>query len=346
MERKEGNNILIFRFSAIGDVAIAAPLVREYALKNPGHNFTMVSNPMLEPLFTGIPNLHFFPVWFRGKHRGLRGLLKLFKELKELKPDRVADLHSVLRTHILRFLFLMSFKPVYKLNKNRRLKNELTRRTGKNKTGEIPAVMYEYERVLVNLGLKDLSFAPAGIKIKVKNPLKESGAVRNIGIAPFAKHAGKEWPVGYMERVIENLSSTGKYKIALFGGGGYETVLTGEWEQRFPNVVSYAGKLTFKEELARMAELDLMLSMDSANMHFASFCGVPVISIWGATDPRLGFYGWRQDSSLAIGTDIECRPCSVFGAKKCFRRDYACLKAILPGTVIDCVNNFFERDEA
>jgi ADP-heptose:LPS heptosyltransferase len=77
-----------------------------------------------------------------------------------------------------------------------------------------------------------------------------------------------------------------------------------------------------------------MLSMDSANMHLVSLVGVPVISIWGATHPYLGFYGFRQSIDDAVQIDLDCRPCSVFGNKPCRRGDYACLNYIDSDIVI------------
>jgi ADP-heptose:LPS heptosyltransferase len=83
-----------------------------------------------------------------------------------------------------------------------------------------------------------------------------------------------------------------------------------------------------------MSNLQLMISMDSANMHLASLAGVPVISIWGATHPYVGFYGWGQPVDNAVQIDLYCRPCSVFGDKPCYRGDYACLNSIEPRRVV------------
>ena len=49
-----------------------------------------------------------------------------------------------------------------------------------------------------------------------------------------------------------------------------------------------------RTELNLMSHLDVMLSMDSANMHLASLVNIPVVSIWGATHPYAGFMGWKQ----------------------------------------------------
>ena len=73
--------------------------------------------------------------------------------------------------------------------------------------------------------------------------------------------------------------------------------------------------------------------MDSANMHFASLVNTPVVSIWGATHPYAGFYGLNQDINRAIQIDLPCRPCSIFGNKACFRKDYACMYQIKPETI-------------
>ena len=83
-----------------------------------------------------------------------------------------------------------------------------------------------------------------------------------------------------------------------------------------------------------MSHLDVMVSMDSGNMHFASLVNTPVVSIWGSTHPYAGFMGWHQQMENAIQIDLSCRPCSIFGNKPCFRSDYACMDLIDEATII------------
>ena len=71
--------------------------------------------------------------------------------------------------------------------------------------------------------------------------------------------------------------------------------------------------------------LRVMVSMDSANMHLASLVGTRVVSIWGATHPNAGFLGIGQSESDCIQRDLKCRPCSVYGNKRCKYGDYRCL---------------------
>lgn len=79
------------------------------------------------------------------------------------------------------------------------------------------------------------------------------------------------------------------------------------------------GKLNMRTELNLMSHLDVMLSMDSANMHLASLVNIPVVSIWGATHPYAGFMGWKQLPVNTVQLDLSCRPCSVYGQKPCWR---------------------------
>lgn len=356
MRGKRPDHILVLRFSALGDVAIASPLLKAYAALNPTTKFTMVSLPMLKPLFEGSPNISFFPTDFKGRHNGFKGLLKLHKELMELNPTAVADINSVLRTFILRLLFFISFTPFSFLRKGRVEKKKLTRRYFK-KLRPLMTTLRRYELVLISLGLKDLDFASAPAKqpphlglIQPPHPeltphLPEpthQRVIYKIGVAPFANHRGKIWPPQQMERLIEMLSEDERFSVTLFGGGKKEIATLKSWELKYSGVKSVAGELSFSQELDEIAGRDLMLTMDSANMHFACCMRVPVISIWGATHPYLGFYGWGQESEMALQSSIECRPCSSSGKKECFRGDYACLNEITPYMVFNKILNFFE----
>ena len=93
-----------------------------------------------------------------------------------------------------------------------------------------------------------------------------------------------------------------------------------------------------------MSHLHVMLSMDSGNMHMASLTGIPVVSIWGATHPYAGFMGYNQPADRALGIDMPCRPCSIFGNKPCQRGDYACMKGIEPEQVVQKMESLLPKE--
>ena len=171
----------------------------------------------------------------------------------------------------------------------------------------------------------------------------EKGTDKWIGIAPFAAHKGKVYPLRLMEQVVAALSAVDSYRIFLFGAGESERGTLENWEQQYKNVHSLAGKLRMDGELIIMSHLDVMLSMDSANMHLASLVGTPVLSVWGATHPYAGFMGWGQSLSRAIQLDLSCRPCSIYGDRSCMRGDYACLALIRPDTIVERIKQLIDK---
>jgi ADP-heptose:LPS heptosyltransferase len=348
MGEKNDKHIAVLRFSALGDVAIAAPLLKAYAISNPGVKFTMVSRAMLRPLFGGVQNISFFALMPEGRHKGVAGLYRLYKDLRRIGVTDVADIHSVLRTHILRFFFFFTAVEFKSIDKGRSQKARLTARENKLLV-RLPSSMSRYEQVFHKVGLEFLDFSNRPVvALSSKKLVKDNltgkpveGQIK-IGIAPFAKHKGKEWPAEKMESLVSLLSRNLHYKIILFGGGAKESAILKGWEQRYSGVRSVAGQYGFEHELELISQLDLMVCMDSANMHFASALQIPVISVWGATHPYLGFYGWGQDPSNALMAPAECRPCSVFGNKECYRGDYVCLNGLQPEDVAARITNFFE----
>lgn len=139
-----------------------------------------------------------------------------------------------------------------------------------------------------------------------------------IGIAPFAAHEGKAYPLSLMTQVIDRLNNTKKYKILLFGGGKKEIERLESLAENFSEVVSIAGKITFEEELALISNLDLMISMDSGNGHLAAIYGIPVLTLWGVTHPFAGFAPFNQSEQHQLLSDREkypLIPTSIYGNK-------------------------------
>jgi ADP-heptose:LPS heptosyltransferase len=143
-----------------------------------------------------------------------------------------------------------------------------------------------------------------------------------VGIAPFAAHEGKIYPLELMEQVIEGLQGV---RIFLFGSGNTEREWCEQMEAAQGNVTSLIGKSNLAKELRLMNNMDLMITMDSANMHLSALAGTKTLSIWGATHPLAGFSGMQVEGSTQVQLQMDCRPCSIFGNKKCLHGDYRCL---------------------
>ena len=332
--------ILVIRFSAIGDVAMTVPVVHSLATQYPQHQIKVLSRPNMAALFANLPsNVSFWGVDLKGTYKGLVGLNKLFNELKAEKFDYIADFHDVIRTKYLRLRFLFQGARVAHIDKGRKGKKALTRPSNKIKVQQASSFQ-RYTLVLEQLGLP-VKIDFQSIYPEGKGNLSDfssitgsKGSDKWIGLAPFATHAGKIYPQKYMEQVIQKLDAQEGLKIFLFGGGKKEIEILTQWANKYPSATCIAGKLKMDAELALMSHLDVMVSMDSGNMHLASLVKTPVVSIWGATHPLAGFMGWNQSEDNAVQIDLPCRPCSVYGNKPCYRKDYICLHNIQPNTIV------------
>jgi len=334
--------ILVLRLSAIGDVAMTVPVISSLSKAYPETEIIFVSQKFANGFLKYIPNVRFFEVDLKGRHKGFWGVIRLFFDLKKLgKFDVIADLHDVIRTKILRNLFLFSSAKKVVIDKGRKEKKNLCKIDGKE-LKPLETTTSRYAKALQNAGFVfnvefDYLFANSILNDSILN-ITGSKTGKWIGIAPFAKHKGKIYPLEQMEKVVEQLSESLDIKVFLFGGGPTEKTILAGWEKRFRNTVSLAGKLGIDDELKVISNLDVLVSMDSANMHFASLVNTPVVSIWGATHPFAGFYGWNQNPKLALQINLPCRPCSIYGNKPCFRKDYACLNLITPQDIVNKTN--------
>lgn len=306
----------------MGDVAMTVPVLRAFSFQYPETKITVVSRPFFAPFFNGIPNVSFFGVDVKERHKGFIGLLRLFSDLRKLNIDAVADLHNVLRSKVVRTLFALSGKQVAATDKGRAEKKALTRLENK----VFAPVKSMFQRHVE-------TFEKIGFKISLENPMflekaklsKEILEITGekiqkwIGIAPFAQYESKVYPQDLMQNVLDGLAENNNHKIFLFGGGDAEIEKLNQLQNQHHNVIVVAGKLKFQEELDLISNLDLMLSMDSGNAHIAAMLGVKVITLWGATHPYAGFKPFNQPDDFCITADRQqypLLPTSVYGNKK------------------------------
>ncbi|MDR0795184.1 MAG: glycosyltransferase family 9 protein [Tannerella sp.] len=341
--------ILIIRLSAIGDVAMTIPVIYSAAKANPGDSFTVLTQSFLLPLFINRPpNVMLIGMETKGSEKKLGGLLRFAFSLANRKYDMVLDLHDVIRSRIIDLVFRLKGKRVYRIDKKRKERKHLTAKPPKEIT-PLTAVTACYTDVFNRAGF---NFDDIFTSLFADNqdesftlPLFGEKKGRRIGFAPFAKHRGKIYPVDEMEKVIEKLSKQPDTTLFFFGGGGYEEAVLSRWELQFPNTYCVAGRFTLFHELELIRRMDLLVCMDSANMHFASLTGTKVVSIWGATHPYAGFYGYKQNPQYAIQVELPCRPCSIYGNIPCHRGDYACLRQITTEQIIDKIHFALDQNE-
>lgn len=332
--------LLVMRFSAMGDAAMTVPVLYALATQHPDLRITMLTRTRFTPMFEWLPaNVQVRGIDF-ADYDGIIGLTKLYNQLKEGHFDAVADLHDVLRSKYLRTCFTMAGIRVAKVNKGRGDKKALIGNAQSH--APLKPMVERYADVFRDLNLDINISQPMRLNLHNESmtPVWQLGGHKQpgdrwVGIAPFAAHAQKIYPLERMKQVANQLAEAG-CKVFLFGAGKQESDILKEWTQsgQSGRIISICGKMGgLKNEMLLMSQLDLMISMDSANMHIASILGIPVLSIWGATHPKAGFSGYGQKAENELQIDLPCRPCSIYGKKPCHFGDLRCMN-IKPEVIV------------
>ncbi len=202
-------NVLVIRFSYFGDVAMLVPVVYSAAKTYPQDTFFVLTSKPYAVLFEcDLPNLKVIGINLSG-YKGIGGMWKLANELRSYDFHAVADMNNVLRSISLREILRPWVKKVKYIDKGKTEKNRMAAQ--KIPLKPLKSTFERYSDVFSALGYP-FKIAYNGYFNYVKEDaslLKDipfDASKKNIGIAPFAKHAQKTYPTEKMEEVIRQLS--------------------------------------------------------------------------------------------------------------------------------------------
>lgn len=347
---------LIIRYNRLGDALISIPIIYNLAYNYKEDTFTVISNGKLSLFFSLMPsNVTFIPMVSKGRMPLLRGILYtirrkiFFKRVLNLcnRVDKIAIFQNESFERKIIKELIKSKKEYVTLDteyfdSDERLENKCIDdlnimdlyRESLNKINYLSKdVDFPYYR------LKDVDITDLCAKLKIDKTKKV------LAIAPFSFQESKVYPLLRMEKIIAYWQLYSEsHQLLILGGGSKEKMYAEELERKYPHVISLIDKLSFSDEVLIIASSDLVLTMDSANLHLATLVGTPVISIWGATVPQCGYYPEKESQDMAIVKSISCQPCSLWGEKKCtLEPQYQCFD-IDPQVVLEKMEKVTQKN--
>ena len=289
--------------SAFGDVAMTVPVISILRSTHPEIKITLLTTKFFSTLYNQIPEINF--LYFEPKHKTLQGLFGLSRKINKINPDFIIDLHDVLRTKILRLFLINKFGHTAVVNKGRKEKKLLIRGI-KSEPLKLMHRRYAetFEALNIKINIDDFSYYK---KIKITNHnYAFSSNDKLIGIAPFARHKCKEYSLNNIINFIDSLDKS--WQILIFGAPGNEEQKIIKLCNNKSNRHVISSNYNLEQQMAIMSNLDVMISMDSANGHIASLFGIDVITIWGATHPNSGYGPLNQPKENSIVPDLNKFP--------------------------------------
>lgn len=314
----------------------------------PQSHLAAVLRPDAARVLEGLPFLDEIIPWDKkSKHRGIGGLRRLAAELKSRNFEALLSPHSSHRTGFLSWLSGIPNR--YGFADAGFSRFAYTHRLMRHK--DLP----EIKRLLDFL---DQSIAPGAAGASTELHLAEDAAgqseaeallrahdaIRPILLAPSSVWATKRWtPYGFAELAGKLVK---KYKCRVFlVGSPADTDLCNQvlnfikdfqHEYVQEKVINVAGQTSLRGFFSLVKRSRLMVSNDSAPVHYACAARIPVVALFGPTVPALGYAPITANSRVAE-IDLACRPCGTHGAKECPLLHFRCMKELTADRVMEKV---------
>ncbi len=336
------NHLLVLRFSALGDVSMAATVVRAALEQNPELHITWVTRPSLAEKIPAHPRLAFWTTDFRGAQQTPWGVLAWIRQQMrtvagEGRPiEAVADLHRNLRTRVVCAGLGWRGLPVERLIKDRPQRRHL-RLKGALHAEAITPVTTRMAEVFQRLGLA-LNWTEETARAVLPNPVTPAtDRAPKLYFAPTARHKTKQWPLNYAQDLLNSWMERGGE--AVLAGSAAERPELERWvKPEWGSRCTVSAGMNTEDDATLRRTCHVAVTLDSANLHLSVQSGLPVVSIWGGTHPKAGFVGLGHPNVHVLQAPdaaFPCRPCSIFGKSTCALGDVPCLHAVEVKTVLD-----------
>ncbi|MBN2413304.1 lipopolysaccharide heptosyltransferase II [candidate division KSB1 bacterium] len=337
--------ILIIQTAFIGDVILTTPLLKGVKNAYKKTQIHIIVIPATKNLLGKNPFVDKIIVYDKRKDdKGLKGFIRLVRQLKKEKYDIVLSPHRSMRSALIALLtgakkrigfntsagsFLYTDKihyiqTIHEIDRNLSLVEALETTISDRQ----PKVFVDHQDI------ESVKQLLATEKIDTNNPL--------IAVAPGSVWFTKKWPDEYFKELVKKLAGEG-YTVFLIGGDADEPDCRHIVQAANGSVYNLAGKLTLRESAALLKKCKVLVSNDSGALHLAVAAGTHVIAIFGPTVPAFGFYPYGENHTI-IEQTLDCRPCGIHGGPKCPIGTHECMKAIKPLTVFQSVLKYTDPD--
>jgi len=324
---KEFKKILIIQTAFLGDVILTLPMVQVLKKEYPDCAIDFLCIPSTEILFKHNTLINKLIVYDK---RGDDSFGRVKSEIKNNNYDVVISPHRSARSALITYFSKAKKRISFDKSSLKFLYNN-----------KIPYVagIHEIQRnlsLLKPLGInedriiKPELFLSDEEKNKVDSIFKEENLSdeKLIALAPGSVWFTKRYPKEKFVKVL-NLLSKDNTKVFLIGGK--DDIELGEYlmsSSQNKNIMNTIGKLNVLESAELIKRCEVLITNDSAPLHIANSVGTKVISMFGATVPRFGFFPYGEHDVILETEGLKCRPCAIHGGNKCPIGTFICMNNI------------------
>lgn len=306
--------VLIRSANWVGDAVMSLPAIDSLRLSLPGAEIAILAKPWVAEIFQGNTAVDRVILYqSHGVHQGLGGKWRLARQLKKERFDLAVLIQNAFEAALLSFLAGIPRRAGYNTDGRTLLLTnpvtlspkvkgdhqvdyylELVRALGFQEGGRIPSLKVSEERQ------KEAARTLSSLSIGEREGI--------VGISPGATYgSAKQWfPERYgelAERIARNLTKP----IIIFGSRSDRWIAVQVREKARVPLIDLTGKTTLAQAIALIARCRLFITNDSGLMHVAAALGVPLIAIFGATNPKIT--GPLGNDCRVFRKPVPCAPC-------------------------------------
>jgi heptosyltransferase-2 len=307
---------LVIQTAFLGDVVLTTPLIS--ALAERYGPVDVVTTPAAAPLLEGHPGVaEVVPYDKRGADAGLGGLWRLGRRLRRRRYARAYLPHRSLRTAALAVL------------------TGAAERTGfADGTGSVtytvrvprPHTGHEVDRLLALVGASPEPASSPRLVLSASDRAEAAEWIRRLGVpdgfvalAPGSIWGTKRWPY------YSDLAAALNAPIVVVGGAEDAPLARQVVAAAEGRAWSAAGELGLRASAGLIERAAVLVTNDSAPLHFAAAVGTPVVAIFGPTVPEFGFGPRGPQDVVLQQSGLACRPCSAHGPRVCPLGHHRCM---------------------
>ena len=337
------SNILLIRFSSLGDLVLTTPIYRELRKVYPDSRLTLLTSEGFGRVLENNPHLD--EIIYHHRKETRNDLEKLIDQLRLQKFDLIYDIHNSLRSRWIGWqLKRHAPKPEHWLIEKRTLARELQIRFGWGQFFNGKSQREQWLEPLRRhhtgaLSTKTELFPSVADKNYVKAWLNQNDLQDKpfVCIGASASFPLKCWPLQNFKKLIENIIQSGISVVLVGTNGEIETEELAEYFRGSQNVFCAAGIFTILQSAALLEMANAVVANDTSIIHLAEAMRTPSIALFGPTVKEFGYAPMLAQSRL-METDLalRCRPCSRTGKGTCKnRQQQICMYSISTQKVWD-----------
>ena len=348
MDPLRWRKVLVVQTSFLGDTILTLPLISEIRRRFPTANITVLCSLQARELLAGHPDLDAVIVDDKkGVDRGLLGLWRKARSLRGEGFTMALSPHKSFRSGLLLALARIPFRVGFRESKGWFLFHARVKRN---------SARHDVERTLSILEAFDIRAEECRRDIRlgvdprtqeavdqVLRPLGISGERLVIALNPGSVWPTKRWAADGFAKLIGLLERKYSCEILLLGGPEDVAIVSKIRELAGSTGVSLAGKIALGQLPAVLRRCNVLITNDSGPMHVAVAQGIPIVAIFCATTPSLGFYPY-SGKAIVVEKELPCRPCSSHGGRRCPLGTEDCIRLIRPEDVLRAVEQLLSDD--